>query len=253
MTQEVVNQILAIAGSVIAGVLLWWLEPILKKPRALIIGVVGISAMAVVMLWLLSPLKKMPDAASTSADAASNPRVVPKHANTPPIVKSPQPRSASLGAPPTQSKYFNDALLRDGSAIAPVAIKGNSVASREVLDALAIPLRQGVFKSPFFNDGVFDRALNGDGNGIARLKLPNEIKTVVLLQVGDSQKTSVPDMQGAIKIKRPIAITVMEAHSGAVIKATRFVAEGVGFDEEFVEKSLKEDLSAKLDAVRRAF
>lgn len=222
-----VNIIGGIVAAVISGVIMWQLEPIKDWLQ-------GQKAPATVAVS--SPVTaKAPARTSPGISASSN--------------SNPSSRSSSQTG---KAHYVNDAILSDRKPITPVAVKGNVDVVRDVLDALAVPLKQGVFTRSFFNDGLFERALNGEGSGISQLKLPKEINKIVLLQVGDSQKTSISDAQGAIKLRRQVAITLMDAQSGAVIKATKFVAEGVGFDEEFVEKSLKEDLAAKLEPVRHA-
>jgi hypothetical protein len=222
-----VNIIGGIVAAVISGIIMWQLEPIKD--------------------WLQGQKGPATIAASSPVSAKASTRASPDIS-----ASSDSASSARSSSQTGKAHYVNDAVLSDRKPITPVAVKGNADASRDVLDALAIPLKQGVFTRAFFNDGIFERALNGEGSGIAQLKLPKEINKIVLLQVGESQKTSIPDAQGAIKLRRPVAITVMETQSGAVIKAAKFVAEGVGFDEEFVERSLKEDLAAKLEPIRRA-
>lgn len=227
MKQDLVNVIGGIVATVVGGIVMWKLEPHFKdnpaEPKAP-------STMTASSPASARPAKQSPSGASISPGSAN-------------------PASPSQAG---RSHYLNGAVLSDRKTVTPVAIMGGADASRIVLDVLAVPLQQGLFTRAFFSDGVFERALNGEGKGIAMLNLPKEIDKVVLLQVGESQRTSIHDGQGAIKVKRHVAITVMEAQSGAVIKAAKFVAEGAGFDEEFVDRALKEDLAAKLEPVRRA-
>jgi hypothetical protein len=218
-------------------------------------GVVATVVGGIVMLKLERHFENNPEERNVPAAMASSSPASAKSANRISSEASISPGTASSAKPPSQTggaHYVNAGALSDRKSMTPVAVKGSADASRDVLDALAVPLKQGVFTRSFFSDGVFERALSGEGSGIAHLKLPKEISKVVLLQVGASQKTSISDAQGAIKVKRHVAITVMDAQSGTVIKAAKFTAEGVGFDEEFVEKSLKEDLAEKLEPVRRA-
>jgi hypothetical protein len=221
-----------------------------------IVATVVATVVGGIVMWKLEPhFKDSPEerkvhttmVASSQASAKSANRSLP---NT--SIPSGSESSAKSPSQPGDVHYVNDALLSDRKPITPVAVKGNADASRDVLDALAVPLTQGVFTRSFFSDGIFERALNGEGRGIAQIKLPKVISKIVLLKVGELQKTSISDAQGAIKIKRHVTITVMAAQSGAVIKAVKFVAEGVGFDEEIVERSLKEDLATKLEPVRRS-
>jgi hypothetical protein len=221
-----------------------------------ILGTVVAPVVVAIVVWKLEPLfkdnpaeRKALSTATASAPASFRPaKQSPSGASIPPGSASNSTSTSQAG----RSHYINGAALSGHKTTTPVAIKGSADVSSVVLDALAVPLQRGVFTRAFFSDGVFDRALNGEGNGIALLNLPKEINKVVLLQVGESQRTSIPDAPGAIKVRRHVAITVMEAQSGAVIKAAKFVAEGSGFDEEFVDRSLKEDLAAKLEPVRRA-
>lgn len=220
-----------------------------------IIGGIVAAVISGVIMWQLEPIKDWLQGQKAPATVAvSSPVTAKVPARTSPGTSTSSSSTSSVRPSSQTGKahYVNDVILSGSNPITPVAVKGNVDAARDVLDALAIPMKQGVFTRSFFNDGVFDRALNGQGSGIAQLKLPREIGKVVLLQVGDSQKTSISDAQGAIKLRRQVAITIIEAQSGAVIKAMKFVAEGVGFDEEFVERSLKEDLATKLEPVRRA-
>lgn len=227
--------------------------------RDLVVSIVGGTVATIVggiVMWQLEPrFKNEPEAhkvppvaaASTMASSKSASRSgsdgsVPEIALKP--VKHPPP---TIG-----TRYVNANALSDGKPITPVAMNGSADASRAVLDVLAVPLKQGVFTGAFFGDGIFERALNGEGSEIVQLKLPKEIHKIVLLQVGESTRTLISEAPGAIRIKRRVAITVMDAQSGMVIKSEKFSAEGVGFDEEFVERSLQEDLAARLEPVRRA-
>lgn len=224
----VINIVGGTVATIVGGIVMWMLEPRFKsEPESRNVPLVAAaSAMAF----------------SKSASRLSPEEPVPETALKP--VKYPPP---TIG-----TRYVNANALSGRGPITPVATNGSADASRAVLDVLAVPLKQGVFTRAFFGEGIFERALNGEGSEIVQLKLPKEVHKIVLLQVGESTRTLISETPGAIRIKRRVAITVMNAQSGTVIKSEKFSAEGVGFDEEFVERSLQEDLAARLEPVRRA-
>lgn len=155
-------------------------------------------------------------------------------------------------APSPSARYLNHRAIQGLDRVDPVVIKGNFDAAREVIDVMGVRLQQGVFTPAFVSEGLFDRALQGDADAIARLQLPGHIRKIVLVQVGEPQRSTMPDAQNSIKVAETVHVAVVEARSGVVLDSARFVAEGMGFGEQYVQQSLREDLSKKLAAVKRA-
>lgn len=171
----------------------------------------------------------------------------------PPPLRPPEKPHPELGIHPDPAlqvpvykRYVNENVLLGGSPINAVAIKGNVDAARDVISAMGAKLQQGVFSPAFVRDGIFDRALQGDSDAIARLQLPSQIQRIVLVQVSEPQRSTMRDFQNATKISKTVHIIIVEARTGVVIGSSRFIAEGMGFGEQYIQESLMEDLSRKL-------
>jgi hypothetical protein len=147
-------------------------------------------------------------------------------------------------------RYINEALLAGDAPINAVAVLGKAETVQGVLEALALPLRQGVFTPAFFKDGLFERALQGDGDAIFLLDLHKRVGKIVLIRAGDRRMTDIPDGQGAKKVSADIKVAVLDAQSGTLLKSASFTAEGAGFSEKYWEEALHNEIANKLAPVR---
>jgi hypothetical protein len=212
-------------------------------------AVAGIISAVVAIIALDRPEPSQPPLVPKSTEI-----VPPPHPHRPSEKLPPEPgiRSDPALQMPVYKQYVNEHVLLGGSPINAVAIKGNVDAARDVIGAMGAKLQQGVFSTAFVREGIFDRALQGDSDAIARLQLPPQIQKIILVQVSEPQRRTMRDFQNATKISETVHIVIVEARTGAVIGSSRFVAEGMGFGEQYVQEALMEDLSRKLADVKRS-
>ena len=190
-----------------------------------------------IILWQIEPIfKPSLKTASTAEEKTAKNTIRP---------------SSYTGTTSTRTQG-NEHISTEHIAPYPVAIKGNINQGQLVLDALGLPLKLGIFKSSFVTSGTFDKVFE-NSDDIKSLALPREFEKITLIKIGGQEKKIIQDALNAIRVNQSINVKLIEAKTGIVIKHVQFIAEGVGFNDEAVLASLKEDLIKQLSPLRTAF
>jgi len=203
-------------------------------------------AMGVAGNFLTKYLENLPHGESAQKVPAQDKTVQLPH---PPAMQKPAPADT---ARPAHAKYLNMAALAGRERVNLVVTKGHSGAAGEILGSIGGALQRGMHEAAFIRDGLFDRAIRGDQQAIAGLKLPAQIDKLVLIDIGEPKRSTLPDSQGAMKVTEMVHVVIVEARTGAIVGNDRIFAEGTGFGEQYVQDALREDRGRKLSAVRQS-
>jgi hypothetical protein len=168
----------------------------------------------------------------------------------PPVTQRPIPAPADT-ARPAYAKYLDTTALAGRERVTLVVTKGHPGAAGDVVSSIGGALQRGMREAAFVKDGLFDRAIRGDQQAIAGLKLPAQIDKLVLIDIGEPNRSTLPDSQGATKVTETVHVVIVEARTGAIVSNTRIFVEGTGFSEQYVQDALREDRARKLSAVRQ--
>lgn len=172
--------------------------------------------------------------------------VLPPIAITAPGPAIVTPRSVkNFPTPALTSPYFEPAAISGGANWTAVASSGDWSALQVIIPTLPQPVSLALFKPAFYSDGVFTQALMGDAAALKRVRLPDSVARVVLIQADQPETTMDHDSEGLVQANQTISVTVIEPRSGRVLGHRTLQGQGAGFSNAKAMEKLKDDIRKK--------
>lgn len=180
-----------------------------------------------------------PGAPSTPAGPApesARPTPGPTHAGGP-------ISSAAPSATGQVTKYADLDALPPGGALVLAATGHQGIVAQ--LGKHLPPMNHRLFKDAFYSDGLFSRALQGDGEEIRRLRLERKVTSIHLVRVSEPRITVSPQLEGLTMARAKVEYRVVDPATGGTTKSVDLELVGRGFSPEKALSDLLSDVEKK--------